>query len=55
MLKVVRDDAAYKVIPIDRTNTMEKVLAGLESLVEQYVGADVKEEVYEEAIGDRSN
>ena len=34
---------------MDRNNTIEKVLAGLESLVEQYVGADLKEEVYEEA------
>ena len=47
--KVVSDDGTYKVIPMDRNNTIEKVLAGLESLVEQYVGADLKEEVYEEA------
>ena len=36
-------------IPMDRNNTMEKVLAGLKSLVDQYVGADLKEEIYEEA------
>ena len=27
---------------VDRNNTMEKVLAGLESLIEQYVRADLK-------------
>ena len=46
---MVSDDGGYKVIPMDRKNTMEKVLAGLESLLEQYVGADLKEEVCEEA------
>ena len=34
-----------KVIPIDGNDTMEKVFAGLESLVEQKVGADLKEEI----------
>ena len=32
-------------IPMGRNNTMENVLAGLE----QYVGADVKDDVYAEA------
>ena len=32
--KVVSDDGGYKVILMDRNNTIEKVLAGLESLVE---------------------
>ena len=47
--KAVSDDGGYKVIQMDRNNAMEKVLAGLESLVEQYVEADLKEEVYEDA------
>ena len=46
--KVVSDDGAYKVIQMGKINTMEKVLAGLESLVEQFVGAYLKE-VFEEA------
>ena len=40
--KVVSDDDTN-----GRNNTMEKVLAGLESLVDQYVGADLKKEIYE--------
>ena len=47
--KVISDDGGYKVILTDRNNTMENVIAGVESLVEQYVGADLKEDVYDEA------
>ena len=47
--KAVSDDVGYKVIPMDRNNTMERVLDGLELLAEQYLGANLKEEVYEEA------
>ena len=47
--KVVSDDGGYKEIPMDRNNTMEKVSAGLGLLVDQYVRADLKEEIYEEA------
>ena len=46
---MVGDDGVYKGIPMDRNNTMEKFLAGLE----QYVGANVKEEVYMEALNNR--
>ena len=46
--KVVSDGGNnVNVIPMDRNNTMKKVLAGLKSSVEQYVGTDVKEKVYE--------
>ena len=53
--KVVSDDIGYQVIQMDRNNTMEKVLAGLESLVEQpYVGADLKRK-FMRRLSDRSN
>ena len=47
--KAIEDDSGYKVIPMDRNNTMEMFFAGLDFLVEHYVGADLKEDVYEEA------
>ena len=34
---------------MNRSNTMENVLTGVESLVEQYVGVDLKEEVTNQA------
>ena len=46
--KVVSDDGGCKVIPMNRNNTTEKVLAGLEYLAEQSVEAYLKE-VFEKA------
>ena len=47
--EVVSNDRSYKVIPMDRINTMENVLNGVESLVEPYVGVYLKEEVINQA------
>ena len=47
---MVSNDGSYKVIPIDRNNTMENILnIGVESLVEQCVGVDLKEEATNQA------
>ena len=37
------DNGGYKVIPMDRNNTREKVLAGLESLADQSAETYLKE------------
>ena len=38
-----------KVTPVDSNNTMDKVLGGLESLIEQFTGEDLGDEVIKEA------
>ena len=42
-------DGSVKVTPVDSNNTMDKVLGGLESLIEQFTGENLRDEVIKEA------
>ena len=39
---VACEDGSVKVTPVDSNNTMDKVLGGLESLIEQFTGEDLR-------------
>ena len=39
---VACEDGSVKVTPVDSNNTMDKVLGGLESLIEQFTGEDFR-------------
>ena len=40
---VACEDGSVKVTPVDSNNTMYKVLGGLESLIEQFTGEDLRD------------
>ena len=46
---VACEDESVKVTPVDSNNTMDKVLGALESLIEQFTGEDLRDEVIKEA------
>ena len=46
---VACDGGSVKVTPVDSNNTMDKVLGALESLIEQFTGEDLRDEVIKEA------
>ena len=46
---VACEDGSVKVTPVDSNNTMDKVLGGLESLIGQFTGEDLRDEVIKEA------
>ena len=39
---VACEDGSVKVTPVDSNNTMDKILGGLESLIEQFTGEDLR-------------
>ena len=39
---VACEDGSVKVTPVDSNNTMDKVLGALESLIEQFIGGDLR-------------
>ena len=43
------EDGSVKVTPVNSNNTMDKVLGGLESLIEQFTGEDLRDKIIKEA------